>query len=100
MMPALEQKMSTAPYFSSAATTSAFMSLSWLTSQRRPRPPIPAATAFASASFMSAQTTPRAPSLAKRTASALPMPLAAPVTTATLSFIFMRGLFHTIRAYG
>jgi hypothetical protein len=38
--------------------------------------------------------------LAKRAASALPMPLAAPVTTTTLSLIFMRRLFHTIPTYG
>src|SRR6185295_12206677 len=100
MIPALEQKMSTAPYFSSAATTRLFMSPSWPTSQRIPMPPTSAATALASVSLRSAHTTPRAPSLAKRLASALPMPLAAPVTTATLSFIFMQRLFHTIPGYG
>src|SRR5690348_10485950 len=76
------------------------MSGSCATSQRTPRPPTEAATAFASASFKSAHTTPFAPSLASRAASALPMPLAAPVTMQTLPLIFTSGLFHTMPAYG
>ena len=56
---------------------------------RLARPPIPSAVAFAPSPLMSAQITFFAPALAKRCASARPIPLAAPVTTTTLSLTSM-----------
>ena len=54
------------------------------------RPPTLSAVAFAPSPLMSAQITRLAPSLAKRSANARPIPLAAPVTTTILSLTCMR----------
>src|SRR5512147_844947 len=62
------------------------MSSSRLTSQRTASPPLSFATGCSPSALRSATTTPAAPSRAKRSAAARPMPLAAPVTTATLPF--------------
>src|ERR1700761_1254440 len=89
--PALEKKMSTGPYLSSAAATSAWMSASSPTSQVTASPSMSPAT-FANRSrelLRSATTTPRAPAPAYARAVASPMPLAAPVTTQTLSLMCM-----------
>src|SRR4051794_17764444 len=82
--PAFEKNTSIGPPASSACRTSAATSSSLLTSTRTPSPPISRATAAAPSPSRSATTT-RAPSAAKRCASARPIPLAAPVTTACLS---------------
>src|ERR1700736_5534353 len=75
--------MSTRPCCSSTRSTSACTSASTLTSAMTAVAPISAATTSAAAASTSAITTAAAPSAAKRRASAAPMPLAPPVTTAT-----------------
>src|SRR6185436_9482237 len=50
--------------------------------------------------FRSATTMPAAPSAAKRIAAARPMPLAAPVTTATLPFKSMSGALPRLHRLG
>src|SRR5882762_432364 len=65
------------------------MSASLLTLVLTANPPISLAILAAPSVSRSATTTPRAPSAAKRRQSARPMPLAPPVTTTTLSWIFI-----------
>src|ERR1700761_4107882 len=89
--PALEKKMSIGPYLSSAAAISAWMSASSPTSAVTAKPSMSPAT-LANRSrelFRSATTTPRAPASAYARATASPIPLAPPVTTQTLSLMFM-----------
>src|SRR5688572_3238153 len=62
------------------------MSPSFPTSHCTPRPSTSEATCFSFSKERSARTKPAAPSCLKRSAAARPMPLAAPVITATLPF--------------
>src|SRR6266851_942895 len=89
--PAFEQKTSIGPNESSAVLTSPSIASGSETSQPTPRlrSPIRSATFLAHSVLMSATTTPRAPSAANRSASARPIPLAPPVTTATWPASFM-----------
>ena len=81
----MAQNTRTGPKASVVRSIIASTSPSSDTSQPRPiaRSPIWSATAWAPSSLMSTTATPRAPSSAKRSASARPMPDAAPVTTQT-----------------
>src|SRR5215470_6968567 len=88
MMPALEQNRSIRPNVLSAcltsASTSAAEDMSAVTARARcPPASIPAATCAAPAPSRSATTTPAASCAARARASARPMPLAPPLTTAT-----------------
>src|SRR6266700_4186449 len=82
-IPALLNAMSSPPYSSTATWNSARTSGADVTSTFTYRPPISVAAFAPASSSMSAQTT-FAPSSAKRRAVARPIPLPAPVTTATL----------------
>src|SRR5262245_36591666 len=75
------------------------MSSSFATFVSNPTPPTAAATAFAPAPFKSAQTTRLAPSLAKRSAIARPMPLAAPVMTMILPLSCMNPVLGASASY-
>src|ERR1700681_1918718 len=90
-MPALETSTSTPPKRSTQAATPWSTCFSSVTSICTARPAMESATACAGASCTSATQT-RAPSRAKASAMSRPMPLAAPVTIATLSFIRMAQL--------
>src|SRR5687767_5157431 len=89
-MPALLTRTSTPPHAEATSATPRFTCSSLVTSMATPRPLISSAAACAWALLRSAMAT-RAPSWAKRTAMALPMPLAAPVTRQTLFRSFMLG---------
>ncbi len=83
-MPALWNAMSTRPCWATTVSYSRWTS-SWLaTSAATNSPPTAAAAAFPASSEMSTTTT-RAPSAASRLALASPIPLPAPVMTATRS---------------
>src|SRR3989442_15799639 len=75
------------------------MSASLLTSVGTANPLISFATISAPSLSRSATTTPRAPSAAKRRQRAHPMPLAPPVTTTTLSWIFIFHAFERLSSY-
>src|SRR6266545_7066718 len=81
-MPALLNAMSTRPYRSATPSNKARTDASSLTSHAQNSPPTSAAAAFPASSAMSTQTS-RAPSAANRRTVASPIPLPAPVTTAT-----------------
>src|SRR5205085_3955154 len=83
-MPALEQNRSIGPKRRSVSSIRCLMSCSRPTSQRNAAPSIAAATASAFARSRSATTTFAAPARWNAWHSALPMPLAPPVTTTTL----------------
>src|SRR5690606_23729948 len=83
-MPALLNATSTLPYVSNARSYIRATSGSLVTSALTNRPPTSVAALAPASSSMSAQTT-RAPSAASRRAVARPMPLPAPVMTATRS---------------
>src|SRR6516165_10159200 len=91
-MPALEIRISSRPKAPMVLATQASVCASLVTSTATPiahlAPPSSAATASAPFWLRSAITT-RAPSRANNTAMSLPMPLAAPVTIATLFSSFM-----------
>src|SRR4051794_14197199 len=86
-MPAFEQNRSIGPKRPSVSSTSRWRSPASATSvaTARARSPSSAATASAPSRLRSLMATPRAPSATNRRATARPMPLAAPVTTTTLS---------------
>src|SRR6185503_4136480 len=75
------------------------MLASLLTSHATARPLVSSATGFKPSAFRSATTMPAAPSAAKRIAAARPMPLAAPVTTATLPFKSMSGALSRLHRF-
>src|SRR5271156_4531303 len=83
-MPALWNAMSTRPYWATTVSYSRWTSSSLATSAATNSPPPAAAAALPAASSMSTATT-RAPSAASRRALASPIPLPAPVMTATRS---------------
>ena len=85
-IPALEQKISMPPIFSFAKLIKSLTSSSLPTFKTKPENPNSSAT-FTTSSFKSARTTSLAFSFLNSTARALPMPLAAPVTTTLLSTI-------------
>ena len=86
--PAFEQNTSIGPKRSPAAATRARTARSSVTSHGTASPPISSATAWSGPDWTSATVTPFAPSRANRRARARPIPLAAPVTTATLPSMF------------
>src|ERR1051325_8305766 len=100
-MPALLTRMSTLPNSRSVAATTASHWPSLVTSSfvNRAASPMLFATASPSLSRTSATIT-RAPSRAKIVASLRPMPLAPPVTIATLPFSLMSGLLRRATSYG
>src|SRR5580658_1538771 len=83
-MPALWNAMSTRPCWATTVSYSRWTSSSLATSAARNSPPTAAAAALPAASSMSTATT-RAPSAASLRALARPIPLPAPVMTATRS---------------
>ena len=85
-MPALEQKISMPPIFSFVKLIKSLTSSSLPTFKTKPENPNSSAT-FTTSSFKSARTTSLAFSFLNSTARALPIPLAAPVTTTLLSTI-------------
>src|SRR5262249_43713098 len=92
-IPALEQKRSIPPYLLVATATRFAISDSTATLVLTAIPPMLLANDSARSRSRSAITTPRAPSALKRSHNARPIPLAPPVTTATLSLSFIECLF-------
>ena len=83
-MPALEQNISMPPESSLASLITLIISCSFETSAATARPPIVSAVSLAPSIFISTQTIDLAPASLNAIQRALPMPLAAPVTTILL----------------